>query len=142
MEPIGQLISQILGVFEGAGLSWPAARCEAAVILTNDMAVRTLNRDFRNIDKTTNVLSFPVPTTVPNVADVQHIGDVILASETILREAAYRRLDPRHHLTHLIVHGILHLLGYDHENNSDADKMEQLEIRILSDLGICNPYRT
>ncbi len=141
LEPIDQVISQIVTCLEQSNLDWPAYSCEASVVFSNDEAVRTLNRDFRNINKTTNVLSFPSSSRMPSLGDIRHIGDVILASETILRESVDLDLPPRHHLIHLIIHGILHLLGYDHESAADADTMETLETRLLTGLGIPDPYQ-
>ena len=140
-EPFEQMIVQITAEFDLVDLDWPAAKCEAALALSNDKAVHELNHSFRGMDKTTNVLSFPVACIVqPNSDDLRFIGDVIVASETVLREAQDRDLDPYHHLTHLIIHGILHLLGHDHEDPAEAAVMEAIEIRMLAGLGIGDPY--
>jgi probable rRNA maturation factor len=118
----------------------PAAG-EMSVVLTDDAAVRALNRDWRKIDKPTNVLSFP--STAPEVAGVPPLlGDVIVAYETLAREAAEEDKPIPHHLAHLVVHGYLHLLGYDHETDSEADAMEGLEREILARLHIADPYRS
>jgi len=115
---------------------------EVSVVLTDDPAVRTLNREYRGKDKPTNVLSFaaldgddPLPPSGP-----VHIGDIILALETLQREAEELGKPLQDHFTHLLIHGTLHLLGYDHENDADANVMESLEISILSAFGIENPY--
>jgi len=109
---------------------------ELAIVLTDDSGIRTLNRDWRGIDKATNVLSFPAKS-VPD-----HLGDVVLAFETIAQEARCEGKPFAHHLAHLAVHGFLHLVGYDHERSKDADAMERTEREILRDLAIPDPYRT
>ena len=111
---------------------------------TNDAAVRTLNRDYRGRDSATNVLSFALQDgealPQPDGAPIE-LGDLVLAYETILRESDLQGRPVRHHLTHLIVHGVLHLLGYDHMTDDEAAEMESLEIDILRRLAIPDPYR-
>ena len=99
-----------------------------------------LNRDWRGIDKPTNVLSFPVRRRKPDGLPAL-LGDVIVAYETLAREASEENKPFLHHLAHLAVHGFLHLLGYDHETDSEAEAMEGLEREILARLGIADPYR-
>jgi len=111
---------------------------EVSVLLTDDAAVRVLNRDWRGIDKPTNVLSFPHQGDPGPFA---LIGDVAIAYETLARESAAEGKPFLHHLAHLAVHGFLHLMGYDHETDSQADAMEQLERDILARLEIPDPYR-
>ena len=112
---------------------------EMSVVLADDAAVRALNRDWRKIDKPTNVLSFPADAPeIPGVPPL--LGDVIVAYETLAREAADEGKPVLHHLAHLAVHGYLHLLGYDHETDSEADAMEGLERQILARLHIADPY--
>lgn len=113
---------------------------EMSVVLTDDTAVQRLNREWRGIDKPTNVLSFP--SAAPKGAGLPVLlGDVIVAYETLAREAAEEDKPVLHHLAHLVVHGYLHLLGYDHQTDSEADVMEGLERQILARLRIADPYR-
>lgn len=111
---------------------------EVSVLLTDDAAVRLLNRDWRGIDKPTNVLSFPHQADPGPFA---LIGDIAIAYETLARESVAEDKPFLHHLAHLAVHGFLHLMGYDHETDSQADAMEQLERDILARLEIPDPYR-
>ena len=108
------------------------------MVLSDDSAVRALNRDHRGKDAPTNVLSFP-PALVPP-AGARPLGDVILAYETVRREALEQGKAAADHLRHLVVHGVLHLSGYDHETEAEAEEMEQLEREILAGLGIADPY--
>jgi probable rRNA maturation factor len=111
---------------------------ELAIVLTDDSAIRQLNHAWRGKDAATNVLSFP---TAPAGGEPRLLGDVVLAYETIAREARAERKPFAHHVAHLAVHGFLHLLGYDHERNADAETMEAAERDILHRLGIPDPYR-
>jgi probable rRNA maturation factor len=117
---------------------------ELAVMLTDDTGIRTLNNNWRGIDKPTNVLSFPAlqPTGEARSDDdaPRMLGDIAIAYETTRREADDEQKRFDHHLTHLAVHGFLHLIGYDHEKDQDADTMEALETEILMQLGIPDPY--
>ncbi|MCU0832112.1 MAG: rRNA maturation RNase YbeY [Rhizobiaceae bacterium] len=110
-----------------------------SLLLTNDAAVRDLNREWRGQDKPTNVLSFP-GSDMPGPDGVVFLGDIALARETIAREAAGDGKTFTDHLTHLMVHGLLHLAGYDHEDDAEAEEMEALETRILARLAIADPY--
>ena len=107
-----------------------------SVLLADDEAVRELNREWRRKDQPTNVLSFPAPATA-----APHLGDVALAYETCAREAAEQGKALADHLTHLVAHGVLHLLGWDHQTDAEADQMEALERDILARLGVPDPYR-
>lgn len=116
---------------------------EVAVMLTDDSGIRTLNSNWRGIDKPTNVLSFPAlqPEGAWKPGDAPRmLGDIAIAYETMRREADEEQKPFDHHLSHLAVHGFLHLIGFDHENDDDAAEMESLERDILADLGIPDPY--
>jgi probable rRNA maturation factor len=116
---------------------------ELAVMLTDDAGIRTLNLNWRGIDKPTNVLSFPAlpPTGAGGPDDAPRmLGDIAIAYETTRREADDEQKPFDHHLSHLAVHGFLHLMGYDHEQDDDAEAMETLEQEILAQLGIPDPY--
>jgi len=112
---------------------------EACVALSDDATVRELNARYRGKDKPTNVLSFPALQGFGN-ATPQPLGDIVLAQETVEREAAEQGIAAAHHLQHLVVHGLLHLLGFDHETDDEAREMEGIEIDVLGTLGIPNPY--
>ncbi len=118
---------------------------EVSVVLTNDDEIKVLNRDYRGKDKPTNVLSFPQETDLSSLVNLDAcvlLGDIVLSIETIQLEAVQQQKLMHHHLAHLTVHSTLHLVGYDHENDSDADHMESLEIDILSNFNIPNPYES
>ncbi len=110
------------------------------IALSDDAAVKLLNRTYRHMDKPTNVLSFPAGNTVHFECTPRLLGDVVLAAETLIQEAAQFGILPRHHLQHLVVHGLLHLLGLEHDSETKAAEMEGLETEILATLGIANPY--
>ena len=120
------------------------ADAELAVMLTDDAGIRTLNSNWRGIDKPTNVLSFPAlrpPTGVSGADDIPPmLGDIAIAYQTTRKEADDEEKPFDHHLSHLTVHGFLHLIGYDHEKDDDAEAMEDLEREILAQLGIPDPY--
>jgi probable rRNA maturation factor len=115
-----------------------AGVAEVSVVLTDDAEQRELNREWRGIDKSTNVLSFPQLEPFAPVEGL--VGDIILARETLEREAAEMGIGFNEHFTHLVVHGFLHLLGYDHIEDDEAEEMEGLETQILATLGIADPY--
>jgi len=127
----------------GASTALPAkaarsiSGAELAIVLTNDSAIRELNRTWRGKDEPTNVLAFP---TDPQAGPHRLLGDVVIAYETLAREAKTERKPFDHHLAHLAVHGFLHLCGYDHETDRQAAAMERLETAILARLGIPDPY--
>ena len=117
-----------------------AEGAEVAIVLTDDTGIRTLNRDWRGIDKPTNVLSFPAVPAPGRGAQPRLLGDIAIAYEITRREAESENKPFAHHLSHLAVHGFLHLVGYDHENDADAETMETLERTILAGLGVPDPY--
>jgi probable rRNA maturation factor len=111
---------------------------ELSIVLTSDAEQRELNRDWRGIDQPTNVLSFPQIEPFGPVSGL--LGDIVLARETLLREALDLGKSLDEHFTHLVVHGFLHILGYDHVAEDEALAMEGLETQILKTLGIPDPY--
>ena len=106
---------------------------EVAILLTSNDHVQQLNMDFRTKDKPTNVLSFPDDSD-------DRLGDIAIAYKTVEQEALEANIPLSHHLSHLVIHGFLHLLGYDHIDQSEAEQMEALEIDLLAHLNIQNPY--
>ncbi|MDR3475367.1 MAG: rRNA maturation RNase YbeY [Devosia sp.] len=112
---------------------------ELSIVLTDDAEQQQLNKEWRGIDKPTNVLSFPQIEPFGPVSGI--LGDIVLARETLEREAEELQKPFAHHFTHLVVHGFLHILGYDHVEEGDALRMESLETRILETLGIADPYQ-
>jgi len=113
-----------------------AADGEVSVLLTDDASIRTLNRDWRKIDKPTNVLSFPATKQAGSAL----LGDIVVAYQTLARECEDVDRDFLQHLAHLAVHGFLHLLGYDHQTDAQAEAMEGLESRIMRSMNIPDPY--
>ena len=113
---------------------------ELAIVLSDDSAIRALNRNWRGKNAPTNVLSFPAATPGNARSASPYVGDIVIAYQTTAREAVAEGKPFNHHLTHLAIHGFLHLLGYDHENDRDAQKMERLERKILKRLAIPDPY--
>ena len=121
----------------GAGCTSPAG---LSVLLGSDAEVRELNRRFRGLDRPTNVLSFP-SGAAPWPGGPPPLGEIALAGETVRREAFEQQKTLHDHLCHLVVHGTLHLLGFDHETDEEACRMERLEVRCLETLSIADPYR-
>ena len=129
----------VAGLADRAGNS--GAR-EVVINLSDDRTIAELNRKFRGRDKPTNVLSFPFEDAFgPLLSEPLPLGDIILALETIEREATEQGLDRSHHIAHLVIHGMLHLYGYDHLTDSEAEEMEALEETILARLNIPSPWR-
>jgi probable rRNA maturation factor len=122
------------------------ARAEVSVLLADDATVRRLNADYRGKDRPTNVLSFPMCQDIraraagPSSAAAIPLGDIVLAFETVRDEAQAEAKPFQHHVSHLLIHGCLHLLGYDHRSPTDAGVMEGLERDVLAQLGIPDPY--
>ncbi len=113
---------------------------ELSVLFSDDANIQQLNNEWRGKDKPTNVLSFPAfPVEVGSPLPPM-LGDIALASETVTREAELENKPLEHHLTHLVVHGVLHLLGHDHEEEAEAEEMAAIERRILARLAIPDPY--
>ncbi|MDX7950687.1 rRNA maturation RNase YbeY [Lichenihabitans sp. Uapishka_5] len=122
----------------GCGITL-APEAEVSILLCDDAAIQPLNRDWRGFDKPTNVLSFPAFSPL-GLDRKPLLGDLAVALETVRREADQDNKTVPDHLSHLIVHGFLHLVGYDHEAEAEAEAMEALETRILAGLGIADPY--
>lgn len=131
-----------------AGGRWPGRAVEMGIVLADDGLVRRLNRDYRGKDRSTNVLSFaltdnaddPAPETAADSAPPLMLGEVYLAYETVAAEAAEQNKTILDHTRHLVVHGVLHLIGYDHQEKAEADTMERLEAAVLDRFGVADPY--
>jgi len=142
-EPEAEAVIQQAIRFAADNVDIGPDETELAIMLTDDAGIRTLNSNWRGIDKPTNVLSFPAlqPTGARGPDDAPRmLGDIAIAYETTRREADEEGKPFDHHLSHLAIHGFLHLIGYDHENDVDAEEMEALEQTILAQLGIPDPY--
>ena len=142
-EPEAEAVIQQAIRFAADNVDVGPDETELAIMLTDDAGIRTLNSNWRGIDKPTNVLSFPAlqPTGARGPDDAPRmLGDIAIAYETTRREADEEGKPFDHHLSHLAIHGFLHLIGYDHENDVDAEEMEALEQTILAQLGIPDPY--
>jgi probable rRNA maturation factor len=118
---------------------------EVSVLLTNDQSIQEMNKNFRGKDKATNVLSFPQLShdDLSNIKALKQpiiLGDIVMSFDTIKKESVEQNKLFMNHLTHLFIHSLLHLLGYDHIDDCEATRMEQLEIHVLSNLNIPNPY--
>ena len=111
----------------------------ASILLTDDLHMKEINNKWRKLEKATNVLSFPVNKQIKE-EDYFFIGDIVLSYETILSECKLRKKSFKDHFLHLLVHGFLHLLGYNHDNKRNEKEMEKLEVNYLSKLNIKNPY--
>ena len=114
---------------------------EICLTLADDAAVRSANAEWRGKDKPTNILSFPMAELMPGARPGPLAGDLLVAFETVAREAVAEEKPFADHLRHLLVHGTLHLLGYDHQDDAEADRMEAIEIAVLAEFGIPDPYR-
>lgn len=139
------LASRVLGAAEThlatrEGQPFPLQPTEVSLVFADDEMIREINAEWRDKDKPTNVLSFPAFPVTPGKMPGPMLGDIIIARETVEREAVELDKTFEDHLTHLMVHGFLHLFGYDHMEVNDAEKMEALETRILAELGLSDPY--
>ena len=117
----------------------PLDGAELSLLLTDDKRIRIVNRDWRGFDKATNVLSFPAAPP-DRIAMSPMLGDIVVAYETVEREAQAEGKSLHDHLSHLVIHGLLHLLGEDHESETEARRMEGLEVAALARIGIADPY--
>lgn len=146
-EPMQSILEKYIGAAlnHSTIVSNIPSHVELSVVLTNDEEIHALNREYRDQDKPTNVLSFPQEDNLFALKDLDAcvlLGDIVLSIETIQREVAQQQKLMHHHLAHLIIHSTLHLIGYDHETDSDAEIMEALEVDILHQHAIPNPYET
>ncbi|WCK18693.1 rRNA maturation RNase YbeY [Agrobacterium tumefaciens] len=119
---------------------FPKMPVELSLVFTDDENIREINAEWRDKDKATNVLSFPAFPLEPGGMPGPMLGDIVIARETVEREALELEKSFEDHLTHLLVHGFLHLFGYDHMDEEEAEEMESLETRILAVLGLSDPY--
>jgi probable rRNA maturation factor len=136
LEPVTEKILAKAQALCGVALMEGA---EVSVLLCDDARIREINHEWRGLDKPTNVLSFPAAPK-DALARSPLVGDIAVAFETVCREAADEGKSLGDHYAHMITHGFLHLVGYDHETDEEAEQMEALEIRILGELGIPDPY--
>ena len=136
---MARVINILTETVELAKLKFPK-QAELSLVLAGDKTLQSLNSQWRDKDKPTNVLSFPGRDIAIGEEAGLVLGDIIISLETAKREAALENKDFNDHLSHLIIHGFLHLFGYDHETDKEAEQMESLETRILNELGIDDPY--
>lgn len=136
-EKMTQWVEKALAI-AGAKLKQP----ELTIRIVSSEESQQLNRDYRQKDKPTNVLSFSfeAPEMIPNEELDEYLGDLVICKDIVIQEAEEQKKPVENHWTHLIVHGVLHLLGFDHIENEEADEMETLETKILATLGIDDPY--
>jgi probable rRNA maturation factor len=123
----------------GAGSAHGPA--ELSIVLGDDALIQALNRQWRGQDKPTNILSFPAMPEMPPPGAPRLLGDIVLAFETLAAESTAQGKPLEDHLRHLVVHGVLHLLGFDHEAAAEAERMEALEVAVLAGFGVADPYR-
>ena len=135
-EGFEALASEVIAKAVAATKMKLAKGAEVSLLLCDDARIREINREWRGLDKPTNVLSFPAPEQVGSLA----LGDIAIAFETVAREAAEEGKSLADHYSHMVVHGLLHILGYDHEMDDEAEIMEALERAILGRMGIADPY--
>lgn len=137
IDALGDADALAASCFAAAASIEPRIKGGAALLLAGDAALQDLNRRFRGQDKPTNVLSFPA-----GPGSEGFLGDIAIAFETCRREAEEQSIAFRDHVAHLIVHGLLHLVGWEHEADDEAERMERLETRILATLGVADPYHS
>ncbi|MGH6664768.1 MAG: rRNA maturation RNase YbeY [Pseudolabrys sp.] len=134
-----QAAQTIRDVLAAAAALIATADGEVGIVLTDDKTIRALNRQWRGIDKPTNVLSFPAAITQAGVG-ARFFGDIVMAYETLARESDDENRAFLHHLAHLTIHGFLHLIGYGHEVDAEAEKMEGLESKIMMRMNLPDPW--
>jgi probable rRNA maturation factor len=140
VPPVREIETWISRAVAASGRSL-VSETELSVRLVDKVEIRTLNRDYRQKDAATNVLSFRAGAINGLPADTaQALGDIVICAEVISEEAAEQEKPVEDHWAHMLVHGTLHLLGYDHDTDADAAEMERLEARILTDYGLTDPY--
>ncbi len=148
LAALSDIQERALACYQAVNRFEPACSGEVSLLLTNDQHIQTLNREYRDRNAPTNVLSFPaVPMPqLPNIAQTDQseqklLGDIALGLEICVREAEQANCPFAHHTSHLIIHGLLHLTGYDHQGDTEAEEMENLEVKVLQSLNIANPYK-
>lgn len=143
-DDLSNMCEQVLGsaadYLAEHGQPFPEGGTEVSLLFTEDEEMRLINGRWRSKDTPTNVLSFPSAPIEPGHSPGVFLGDIVLAYQTIAREAESLEIPFDNHLTHLLVHGLLHLLGYDHIHDDEARVMENLETRILAKLNLSDPY--
>lgn len=140
LEPEALCTAAAAAAFDAAPANARTAG-EVSIVLADDTLLHELNRRWRGIDKPTNVLAFAaLEAGGPGSPGQVMLGDIAIARETVEREAAAARKSVGDHLSHMVVHGMLHLLGFDHQTAAEADEMEAIEVRALASLGIADPY--
>ncbi|WP_241971761.1 rRNA maturation RNase YbeY [Aliidiomarina sanyensis] len=141
-DPLAANAEAIVQIVEHTLATLQIAEAELTVRFSDISEVQALNREYRGKDRPTNVLSFPFADTLPEGVelDVPLLGDIVICVPVVADEAHAQNKSFTQHLTHLVVHGTLHLLGYDHINDDEAEVMEALEIQLLGELGLPNPY--
>lgn len=139
LKTLRALVNEALAAGLAVAPRRPLDGAELSVLLTDDRRIRIVNRDWRGFDKATNVLSFPAAAP-ERIEGSPLLGDIVVAYETVAREAQAEGKSLPDHFRHLVIHGLLHLLGEDHETETEAQRMEALEVAALAHLGIADPY--
>ena len=135
-----KILDHAADFLEAQGQPFAPMPSEVSLVFTDDAEIQAINSEWRAKDKPTNVLSFPAYPLKPGHKPGPMLGDIVIARETVEREADELEKSFSDHLTHLMVHGFLHLFGYDHMTEEEAEEMEGLETRILAGLGLSDPY--